>query len=367
MLTPELAEKIITEVKKFLNEDIIVVNTKGMIIASTDENRIGHFHEGAKIVLQTKEKLIITKDTQRQLQGVKQGINLPVFFQQGVIGVIGITGNPDKVSPFGEIIRKMTELLISESHYAEQSDWHLRALEGFVFDWLQEKEWDSTFHERAKLLNINLEIPRQVIIAKFSLNDEYVHRDIWNHLYAWTGKQEQDFIIRWGIDRVILLLDTSSHSLQSAARAKITEFFDYLSYLLRIPVSAGVGKVVSSSALVETFRQAERALRTAEKESKLVFDEDLTLEMILDDLSAETKSEFVTRTIGKLLPEEELIETLKELFKQNHSLKKTAESLHIHVNTLHYRMKKTQEITGLNPSNIQELFILHLALIFLEE
>jgi carbohydrate diacid regulator len=364
MLTPELAEKIIAEVKKFLNEDLIVVNTKGIIIASTDENRIGHFHEGAEIVLQTKDKLMITQEAQERLQGVKQGINLPVFFQQAVIGVIGITGNPDKVSPFGEIIRKMTELLISESHYAEQSDWHLRALEGFVFDWLQEKEWDSAFHERAKLLNINLEIPRQVVIAKFSLNDEFVHREVWNHLYAWTGKQEQDFIIRWGIDRVILLLDTSS---QSATRAKITDFFDFLSYLLRIPVSAGVGKVVSSDKVIETFRQAERALRTAEKETKLVFDEDLTLEMILDDLSTETKLEFVTRTIGKLLPEEELIETLKELFKQNHSLKKTAESLHIHVNTLHYRMKKTQEITGLNPSNIQELFILHLALIFLEE
>ena len=181
MLTPELAEKIITEVSKFLNEDIIVVNTEGIIIASTDINRIGQFHEGAKLASKNRDKLIITKEIQLQLQGVKTGINLPVFFQLEVIGVIGITGNPAKVSPFGEIIRKMTELLISESHYAEQSDWHSRALEGFIFDWLREKEWEAAFIERAKLLNINLEIPRQMLISNFS---QHLSRNFKTLIYS---------------------------------------------------------------------------------------------------------------------------------------------------------------------------------------
>lgn len=112
MLLPALAEKIINEVRKLIGEDIIVVNIEGIIIASTDFKRVGTFHEGAFIALQKKKKLIITEEDQMKLTGVKAGINFPIFFQNDVIGIIGITGDPSKVTPFGEIIRKMTELLL---------------------------------------------------------------------------------------------------------------------------------------------------------------------------------------------------------------------------------------------------------------
>ncbi|WP_261391094.1 sugar diacid recognition domain-containing protein [Cytobacillus firmus] len=89
MLLPDLAEKIIAEVRQFLQEDIIVANTCGVIIASTDAGRIGNFHEGALLTIKHKEKLIITRKDQSRLQGVKAGINLPIFFKGETVGVIG--------------------------------------------------------------------------------------------------------------------------------------------------------------------------------------------------------------------------------------------------------------------------------------
>lgn len=83
MILPELAEKIVKEVRKLMDEDIIVVNTDGFIIASTDQKRINTFHEGALIASQQKKKLIITREDQQKLKGVKAGINLPIFFQIG--------------------------------------------------------------------------------------------------------------------------------------------------------------------------------------------------------------------------------------------------------------------------------------------
>jgi carbohydrate diacid regulator len=366
MLTPELAEKIITEVRKYLDEDIIMVNTDGIIIASTDRGRIGQFHEGAQIASMQREKLIITEEKQSRLQGVKPGINLPVFFQQEVIGVIGLTGNPDDVSPFGEIIRKMTELLISESHFAEQSDWQLRALEGFLFDWLQKKEWDAAFFERAKILNISLDVPRQMVIVEFNQHHEYVGREIWSHLFSWPRKQEQDVMLRWGNDRIVLLLDASDTT-GADMRSKVHQFFQFLEAGLGTALSAGVGKAVAPSHLIDSYRQAERALNVATPGENLIFDEDLTLEMILDDLSPQTKTEFVAKTIGPLLAEKELTQTIKELFNQNNSLKNTAEALHIHINTLHYRLKKVKDITGLSTTNLQQLLVLYLALIIAED
>lgn len=118
-----------------------MVEGDGIIIVSSDAQRIGTFHEGAMISVKEKRKVIIRKEDEQYLQGVKAGINLPVFFLNNVIGVIGITGEPERILPYGELLRKMTELLVQESYYSEQLQWQSRMLEAFVFDWLHAKDW----------------------------------------------------------------------------------------------------------------------------------------------------------------------------------------------------------------------------------
>lgn len=80
MLSPHLAKKIVSDVRCLIHENLIIVDTHGIIIASTDPTRIGQFHEGAFLVCQEKQKRIITKEDEGKLKGVKAGINLPVFF-----------------------------------------------------------------------------------------------------------------------------------------------------------------------------------------------------------------------------------------------------------------------------------------------
>lgn len=43
MLFPDLANKIVREVRRLIKENIIIINIQGVIIASTDIERIGHF------------------------------------------------------------------------------------------------------------------------------------------------------------------------------------------------------------------------------------------------------------------------------------------------------------------------------------
>lgn len=366
MLIQELAEKIVSEVRKLLDEDIIVVDTKGMIMASTDPKRVNTFHEGALIASQQKEKLIITEEDQSVLKGVKAGINLPVFFQRDVVGVIGITGNPEAVSPYGEIIRKMTELLISESYFTEQFDWQSRSVESFLLDWIQLKEWSDSFIDRATLLDIDLKLQRQVLIAEVAQDASNLHRDLWLSILSWDERGKNDVISRWGNNRIIYLLP-SKQAKNQYNHEKAKRFHQFLLRRLKCDVSAGVGLVVTPIQLKQSYHQAERALNARHTNRDLVFDEDLALEMILDEIKQQTKDDFVKRTIEPLLSEKELIITLKELIENHFSFKNTADTLHIHINTLHYRLKKILELTKLNPRNIDDLFILYLALIFLDK
>jgi carbohydrate diacid regulator len=367
MLLPELAEKIVNEVRKLIGEDIIVVNIAGIIIASTDMERVGTFHEGALIVSSQKRKLIITKEDQYKLQGVKAGISFPIFFQNDVIGVIGITGEPEKVNPFGEIIRKMTELLISENHYAEQFDWQSRAIEAFVFDLIQGRVWDQTFLNRAQLLGIDLSVQRKVAIVELGSIGQPINRDGWYSILDWFSRYPNDVPLRWGNERIVILLANSKKEKKETLQSRLQNFISFTQKQIGSPAFLGIGQTVSAQDLRVSYRQAERALKIAQKEDRPVFDEDLTLDIVFEEVNSDTKYEFIKRTIGPILSDQELILTMKELFNQNHSLKNTAQAMHIHINTLHYRLKKVEEMTKLRPSNIHELVTIFLALRFLDE
>jgi carbohydrate diacid regulator len=367
VLSQKLAENIVKEVRKLIGEEIIVVNTDGTIIASTDKKRVGNFLEGALHASKQKMKLIISEENLPLLKGVKAGINLPIFFQKTVIGVIGITGDPKRVTPFGEIIRKMTELLISENYYAEQFDRQSRAMETFIMDWIQANEWDQSFLNRASVLDVNLSIDRFATIVELEEQEQVISRDEWSSIMNWFQDNHNDVVARWGNERIVILSDASNSPDKETIQNKLNHFISFLKKHTGISGCAGVGQQVTSKELRNSFRQAERALKIAKRQKKIIFDEELTLEMLIEEVSNKNKTEFIRRTIGPILAESELLDTLKELFNQNHSLKNTAKSLHIHINTLHYRLKKMEEYTRLDVNNIHDLLNMYIAIILLEE
>jgi carbohydrate diacid regulator len=165
----------------------------------------------------------------------------------------------------------------------------------------------------------------------------------------------------------VLLAGASSAQKENLIREKVTRFHRFLENLLAAEVSMGTGKPLPPFSLSESFMQAERALKIAKDRGTIIFDQDLTIEMIFDDLSPETKKDFVERTIGTFMNEQDLMVTLQELFRQNHSLKNTAEALHIHINTLHYRLKKISDLSGLYTSNLNDLMKLFIAVKLLDE
>ena len=71
---------------------INIMDREGTIIASTEQERIGTFHQGAAEVIATgKPVLIETMDLPRY-PGAKEGYNMPIFLKDELIGVVGIFG-----------------------------------------------------------------------------------------------------------------------------------------------------------------------------------------------------------------------------------------------------------------------------------
>ena len=68
------AEIIVKELNTIINDKINMMNEKGVIIASTDQERIGQEHEGAKRIINDRlEELVIHSHDRYEgsLEGVK--------------------------------------------------------------------------------------------------------------------------------------------------------------------------------------------------------------------------------------------------------------------------------------------------------
>ena len=112
------AQSIVDEMKESLHRDINFMDEDGMIIASTDPARLGTHHPGASRILhEGLEELVIEESTE---DGMRPGINLPIHMEGKAIGVIGITGKPSEVYAFGEVIQKMTEIMLQSIQAKEE-------------------------------------------------------------------------------------------------------------------------------------------------------------------------------------------------------------------------------------------------------
>ena len=105
------AQQIVQEISAIVGQHVNIMDSDGVIIASTDPSRIGHVHEGAKrIIDEDLPELYISLEMETAT--TRNGLNLPLTINGRVVGVVGITGRYDQVVSYGQIVKKMTEILL---------------------------------------------------------------------------------------------------------------------------------------------------------------------------------------------------------------------------------------------------------------
>ena len=93
MLLEDMANEIVSFTSELVGgRTINVMNTDGIIVASTEKHRIGSFHQGALEAVRTGKPVAIRADQLAQYPGAKQGYNMPLRVNGAVIGVVGIFG-----------------------------------------------------------------------------------------------------------------------------------------------------------------------------------------------------------------------------------------------------------------------------------
>lgn len=92
-----------------------------------------------------------------------------------------------------------------------------------------------------------------------------------------------------------------------------------------------------------------------------------TLERLLSAVPTDVRAVFSTRTLRPLLPEHDrtgtLLHTLEAFLRHDASWSRTAAALHLHVNTVRYRIQRIEHLTGRDLTRLPHRLDLHAALL----
>lgn len=371
-LTQELAQEIVERTMNVLGKNINIMDYNGIIIGSGNKERINTFHEGAAKVLETGEKLIVTEEEAKALRGVKTGINLPIKFNNRIIGVVGITGNLSEVESYGEIVKNLVELMLSHIFLQKEIELENKAIENFYQQLIgNDINNREQLYDRAKLFNIDNTLYRKVMVIQISPFDNMkINSEIENFNMLFNLDNTRDIFFIRGTSLVFIKslkkkeLKEQSSIIEKIARVILDRFESIFN-----SVAIGIGQTIQElDKLYLSYEGAKHALKVGEKiyrsEEKIYFIDHLGYDYFIPYLKenyAEYYLDMFSFDVREVFEDTDTGIILEGMMENDLNISKTAEALFMHRNTLLYRIEKIKGLTGLDPKKAKDLFTLLLA------
>ena len=158
--------------------------------------------------------------------------------------------------------------------------------------------------------------------------------------------------------------------LPTTAEALDQQLADAADLVTRLHTAAGVG-LMGGIAAAETREDIPAAARQAADIAELV--QKLGRPpgaYVLDDVLLEYQlcrpgpgRKRLARVMDRLAEHPDLLHTLRVFINSDHNRHRTAENLHLHRNTLNYRLRRVAELTGYNPADPADIRLLAASLV----
>ncbi|WP_223587972.1 CdaR family transcriptional regulator [Neobacillus bataviensis] len=326
-----LAQEIADKVMKVIPYNVNIMDEIGLIIGSGDEERINTYHQGAISAIE-RGTIVAIYDTDG---GTKPGVNIPIRYKNKIMGVIGISGDPNIVEPFAELVRVTSELLINQEFLFKERRVKEQMKEEFLYQWIFRKdEYDTAFMNSGEAIGINLSLVRKAVIVKGSIqNVPYL--------------LDQEFTFKLTPDTLLFIVPSESDIVKR----------------LETSISPDNTRVGIGSNETHTAKSVEEANRAIEIAEKMELPQTLCYYRELKFYDYLTKKDISLAEMSYLFKEldenpkgQELIETLICFIKYNGDMNAISKELHIHRNSLAYRLQRIEILTNKNPKKFTELF-----------
>lgn len=353
-----VAQQIVETVKDVSGHDVNFIDPNGIIFASTDQDRVGAFHEIGRQVVKTGQTIEVEADG--SFFGTQKGVNIPFLYQGELIAAIGISGTPEEVRKFAYLAQRITTLILREQELDEQSsgesaqlNYVIRSLilgDPFNYDYYMEFIRKYRLDPQAAFITTVIQIDGRHDPAKLSL----VERSIYQ-AFDRTGAKLYTFSYP---NEYILLMETERFQ-------KWDYVFRQLAREHQGTLKIGIGNSDALNRQDRSYQAAEIALASLIGERNIAVFDQLDLEILLGTIPTDAKLHFLEKTVLPL--EEKDRSILKTYFGCGMSLKTASDALFMHKNTLQYQLDRIWRTSGYNPRAFQDAVILYLGVKLLLE
>ena len=352
---------------------INIMDREGTIIASTEQERIGTFHQGAAEVIATgKPVLIETKDLPRY-PGAKEGYNMPIFLKDELIGVVGIFGCEEQMLNVANLLKVYVTQHFAQQAMAQkqnvESEVRNRLLSLLLLGDIGQME---TIYQLSALIPVQLAFPVKVIMIRAGKRKNT--REQMNHYtqlfqnMMWQGTLDRSRDV-FGIQNndCIIIHSAPRHGkadedLDKIIAQVVREEGLYIAVSGACPRLEDIpGGMKESNTLISMEGGPVRNLEDSQVKIQYLIYKSLIhggtkyAEMLYRKLTASQDARQA----------EVLLVTARVYYQENGSVQKASQRLHLHKNTLLYRMKRLFQLLDLeNETPFTREFLIRLIFMY---
>lgn len=318
-------------------------------------------------------------------------ITVPIQIRHEVVGylsLIGRDGNFDYLERL--ILGQVAPILALEfARERERSEVESRYSAEALMDVLQGNYQQSDeIIARARVLGYDLEVPQ--VVAIFELAQDEPEYPTGSPQAQWSRRLRDELQRVWPAGwissearRVLALLPISESNVEDESEIERAIFTRLERAQARLQQSSasngglplftgGIGRLVTVvQRIPQSYREAQQALEIGQRlfgEGNLHSFARLGIYRLLYHLYGhEELTDFYQETLGPLLESDKhsnsaLIETLEAFFRCNGNLSETARAMHLHRNSLLYRLGRIEELLGKSLEDAELRLSLQIAL-----
>lgn len=376
-ISPHLAQDIVSRTMRIIPFNVNVMDARGVILASGDASRVGTLHDGALLALGRQATVEVDGAAAERMHGAKPGINLPLVVGGQVCGAVGLSGEPDAVRQFGELVRLTAEMILEQASLAGELQRDSRHREAFVLNLIRDEPGERP-DLQAWGRRLGLDFGRVQVVFLVELDDadsDAALAELQRLQLALLGREPALLSAATGPDELVLLdvLDIDPAAAEQHARRRQQALATLLQGLCDTPFRLTMGLALSGiNAAAISCQSARSAARIGRRrDAQLGVTErrhhsyyDLALPVLLSGLASGWQAERLREPLARLSQERsggQLRRTLDAWFANGESATATAAALHIHRNTLDYRLRRIEELTGLDLGRSEDRLLLYVS------
>ncbi|RAI33351.1 hypothetical protein CH338_22705 [Rhodoplanes elegans] len=367
-ISPDLAQRIVDIIIPVVHRNVNLMDLRGQIIASGHPHRIGTVHMGARIAIEHGETIEIFPDELARYPGALQGINMPIIQDERPIGVVGVFGDPPEVRATAQLVKMITELVLERESLQRESGATRRMREEFTQLLLMHEgdELPAAARRLARSVGFDVEPARIVALFVADAGAGATAAEGVGSLAAMPLADSEDHLRRSGtlqpgdfvgtLEKTVAVLLAAAGPPDAGLLARVHAVRRDLARRSGLVVRAGVGGQAAPGHFPASFRQARFALARAGKRLpvRAVTEEPLLADYLRDRLMAgdggAAAQPLAARITAAFARRPALRETVAAVLTANLDASAAASALGIHRNTLAYRLRQFEEITGLAPA-----------------